>query len=147
MPPDRSKLYDNPRSPKRVDPYETQLSDKEEVEYQKWVAEKSAELGRPVESSDYDMRGFWKDPKARQGANGHFPDTYKKPSHPTFSNESKYSGVDGNEGGEWAKKGGKWTFQPGPTNISNGLDHTREYLKQSDPDVELIEPEEQPSAP
>jgi hypothetical protein len=133
-------LYDNPRSP-TGDKYETKLSDKDEGGYQKWVkGKKNAAGGNISDDTDYDTRGWWKETGGEVGENGHGTDKFKKPSHPTFSNESKYHGVDGNEGGEW-KKGddNKWTFKPGKTNRKNGLDKTREYLQESDPDVTLEE--------
>lgn len=142
MPPDRAKLYDNPRSPKKS--YDTELSDEDEKKYQGWVKGKKNAAGGNIEddTEDYDVRGWWKE-GAETAENGHGTDKYKKPSHPTFSNESKYHGVDGHEGGEWKKgDGDKWTFKPGKTNIKNGLDRTRDYLKESDPDVTMIEPEE-----
>lgn len=140
-------LHDNPRSKEvageSASSYDTKLSPKKEAEYQTWVKEQSKKQGRSIESSDYDMRGFFNDSKSEKGDNGHYPDTYKKPSHPTFSDESKYHGVDGNEGGKWKRgEGNKWTFTPGKTNVENGLDKTQEYLQQSDPDVTLAAPEE-----
>jgi len=39
----------------------------------------------------------------------HGVDTWKKPNHPTFSNQSKYHGVDGFYGGNWNPDGG---YQP-----------------------------------
>lgn len=117
-------------------PFGTALSPSDETSYQQWRSTANAQSGHDIESPDYDMRGFWKS-GAAQGSNGHFPDTYKLPSHPTFSDESIYSGKGGNQGGHWEQSGSGWTFTPGPTNISNGLDKTREYLKRSDPDVIL----------
>jgi hypothetical protein len=56
---------------------------------------------------------------------GHFPDTYKKPNHPTFSDESIYHGKDLGldngmkaEGGHWdTGDNEKLTFTPGKTNL------------------------------
>ncbi len=120
--------------------YNTPLTPKEEAEYSSWVAQQTKEQGRDVSADerDYDMKGFWKSGEAQAG-NGHFPDTFKKPSHPTFSNESQYHGVDGNEGGSWKElPGGKWTFKPGATNLKiRSPDQLNEYFKRSDPDVML----------
>lgn len=143
MPPDRSKLYDNPRSPKS-DPrdfsnqYNTELSDEDEKGYQKWAKEK----GRTKDDYDYDMRGAWKE-GVQQSENGHFPDTYKKPNHPTFSDESKYHGKDGNEGGKWAKKDGdKYTFTPGKTNMKHWkADELRGYFSEREPGNEVVLPD------
>jgi len=38
---------------------------------------------------DYDLRGAW-EAGLIPGPDQHFPDTFKKPNHPTFSIESKY---------------------------------------------------------
>lgn len=93
-------------------------------------------------SADYDLQGAYK-AGLTPGQNGHLPDTFKKPSHMTFSNESIYSGVDGNQGGEWSQdENGHWSFAPGPTNLAN---HTPEELKSYfdtyEPDATLMLPQ------
>lgn len=89
---------------------------------------------------DYDMRGAFKQ-GIQPGENGHFPDTFKKPNHPTFSNESVYHGKDGNFGGSWMQQGEGWQFTPGPTNLKlHGIDGLNSYLQQSDPTVTLVQP-------
>lgn len=55
---------------------------------------------------DYDVQGAWL--AGAINTQGHSPDTYKKPNHPTFSNESIYSGKNGNYGGNWTND----AFQP-----------------------------------
>lgn len=95
------KEQNDPEEPDFTDKYNTKLSDSDEAKFQEW-AQKNNRLG---DLFDYDMRGFWKSGDA-QAANGHFPDTYKKPNHPTFSNESQYDGSklpDGSiaHGGSW----------------------------------------------
>lgn len=68
------------------DQYTTQLAPSEETEFQKWKAKYA-----PKDSGyDYDLRGAFKSGLKPNPA-GHWPDTYKKPNHPTFSNESKYA--------------------------------------------------------
>lgn len=83
---------------------------------------------------DYDARGAW---LAMQlgvlPAGVHYPDTWKKPNHPTFSNESMYSGRDGYYGGAWS--GGPeigWTFYPNVTNVYSPPD-LQEYYLQEEP--------------
>ena len=68
--------------------------------------------------STYDYVSYYKEnmAKAWEMAGGspssHFPDTYKTPSHPTFSNESRYS--QGPQiGGSWVNDS---TFQPSSVN-------------------------------
>lgn len=115
-----------------ADQYDTQLSPEQEKAYQ--------EKYGPEDSRDYDTRGFFKSGAAQAG-NGHFPDTFKKPSHPTFSDESQYHGMNGNEGGKWDQsENGRWNFTPGKTNIENGLDKTRAYLAANDNEVHLRDP-------
>ena len=137
---DKSKLYDNPRSKpedKRdfTDRFNTKLNDEEEAAYQKWATEN----GRGGDTYDYDMRGAWKE-GAGQSENGHFPDTYKKPNHPTFSDESKYHGKEGRTGGKWSTtKEGRTQFKPGATNRQYWSDEQLgDYFKQTEPDVDLL---------
>lgn len=67
---------------------------------------------------DYDMQGFHKAyPDAVLDKDTHYPDTWKKPNHPTFSNESIYHGKDNHEGGQWDLEGGRYSFSPGRTNL------------------------------
>ncbi len=99
----------------------------------------------PQDSQDYDMQGYFKaNPNVEPNTPGtHYPDTYKKPNHMTFSDESVYHGQDGNIGGHWGTDAeGKDTFTPGPTNLQQ---HTPEELKayfsKVEPDVKLIMPD------
>lgn len=95
--------------------FNTQLTPDQEQQFRSWASAN----GRLSDSYDYDMRGAWLNGASR-GANGHFPDTYKKPNHPTFSTESKYSGVGGNVGGAWTQSGqNAWMFTPSPTNLQH----------------------------
>lgn len=80
-------------------PYKTELTDKQEEGFQKWVAENNIPF-HDGEDSDYDMRGYYKDVvlkgkdltgKNKNDGKRHFPDTYKTPYHESFSRQSKYS--------------------------------------------------------
>ncbi|MFH1640472.1 MAG: hypothetical protein ABIA66_00775 [Candidatus Omnitrophota bacterium] len=78
--------------------YETALTPEEEKKFQEWKKKYA-----PQDSGqDYDLRGAYKtgltpDPKTQ-----HWPDTFKKPNHPTFSNESQYAvGEDAKLAGHW----------------------------------------------
>lgn len=98
-----------------TDRYNTQLSPREEALFQDWLKQS----GRSVdELYDYDLRGAWKSGDVfKLDGRGHLPDTYKKPNHPTFSNESQYSGQDGFVGGHWSElPNGRFVFRPGSTN-------------------------------
>lgn len=81
--------------------YDTKLNPDEETQYQKWRQTLPKNLQY---EGDYDLRGYWKDPETTKEAveGDHFIDKYKKPNHPTFSNESQYAV------GENAKKAGRW---------------------------------------
>lgn len=69
------------------DPYETQLSAGEEAKFQAWKQRYA-----PKDSgADYDLRGAYKAGLTPDPKTGHWPDTFKKPNHPTFSNQSKYA--------------------------------------------------------
>ena len=93
------------------DKYNTKLSTKEKKSYDKWSIDANI---NPWDRGAYDSQGYWKDfISSGKGDiaddDGHRPDTYKKPNHPTFSNQSKYHAVDGNYGGVWTDDSG---FQP-----------------------------------
>lgn len=78
------------------DKFNTQLTEDEEKQYQAWAKK----IGHERDVYDYDLRGAWK-AGAVQAENGHFPDTFKKPNHPTFSVESKYHDGKKYVGGHW----------------------------------------------
>lgn len=59
----------------------------------------------PDNNPDYDMEGYIKEnPTALFNHEGHYPDTYKLPNHPTFSDESKYHS-SATPGGHWSREG------------------------------------------
>lgn len=93
--------------------YDTQLNDIEEQLYRLWL---STVPENQRDDSDYDMRGYAKSVGFIPQEEGHMPDTYKKPNHPTFSDESIYNGVDGHYGGRWARLAGQWLFFPSEEN-------------------------------
>lgn len=94
--------------------YNTALAPQEEKQFQEWATKNN----RLRDTYDYDMRGAWKD-GASQGGNGHFSDKFKKPNHPTFSDQSQYNGVDGYQGGKWGQADGRDTFAPSESNLKN----------------------------
>lgn len=127
-------MDDDPRD--YTDKYNTELSPDEEAKFQKWAKDK----GHDGDVYDYDLRGAYKE-GAGQSDNGHFTDKYKKPNHPTFSDQSKYHKVDGHEGGRWDEVGGKTSFTAGPTNHLS-TEELKRYFKQVEPDVELVDTRE-----
>lgn len=77
--------------------YDTQLTPDKERNFQKWKA-----VFAPDDSGvDYDLRGAYQ-AGLKPDAKGHWPDRFKKPNHPTFSNESQYAvGKDAAKAGRW----------------------------------------------
>ena len=76
--------------------FNTRLSEDEEGKFQTWKKRNA-----PKDSGeDYDLRGAYKE-GLKPASNGHWPDTYKKPNHPTFSNESKYAKDAPDKAGSW----------------------------------------------
>ena len=117
-----------------TDMFNTQLSPQEEAQFQAWAKAND----RQRDLFDYDMRGAWK-ASASQSANGHFPDTYKKPNHPTFSNESIYHGVEGMTGGRWLETPRGTAFVPSLTNLENyPPSDLQRYFKRVEPDATLF---------
>lgn len=121
------------------DRYNTKLTPSQEKKFQAW-SEQNPRLGNTY---DYDARGFWKDGSGPSD-NGHGGDEWKKPNHPTFSDESKYHGVDGYRGGQWLtdSNGNYAGFTPSQTNLDmHGSDGLREYFDHEEPNLSLQLPE------
>jgi hypothetical protein len=122
--------------------YNTQLDPMREAQFQNWLQQRSQQTGRPAGNDlfDYDMRGAWL-ANAQATANGHLPDTFKKPNHPTFSDQSQYS-TDATPGGQWMQQGDSWAFQPSTTNLqSYGAAGLRDYFQRVEPGNTLAFPE------
>ena len=95
--------------------------------------------GTQVPSDDYDMEAAKAD-GVKPDARGHWPDTYKKPNHITFSDESKFN--DGGAG-HWEQAQGMWSFTPGPTNLKHhSMDELRQYFRNNEPGSQLVEPKQ-----
>lgn len=100
--------------------YNTQLTPEEMLQYNDWANQQSKIINRNVlnDQYDYDMQGWWKNNKNVDLKGGHLTDQYKKPNHPTFSDQSQYHGVDEHQGGIWEQMPDKsWSFVPGNTNL------------------------------
>jgi hypothetical protein len=75
----------------------TMTDPKDEKAFQAW----KKKFAHPQDDGeDYDLRGAWK-AGLKPGDDGHWPDTFKRPNHPTFSNESKYADNEGAKPGRW----------------------------------------------
>ena len=116
------------------DRYNTKLTPEEEARFQKWE--------RANDVYDYDARGAWKELQAgtmNEDTRGHLGDKYKKPNHPTFSNQSVYHGVDGFQGGEWqTDDDGRTAFIVGQTNMMSPA-ALADYFQKIEPYVALID--------
>jgi hypothetical protein len=90
------KLLKGQRKAQEV-PYETTLSLDEERAFQKWKQQHA-----PNDSGmDYDLRGAFKAGLKPDPKTGHWPDLYKKPNHPTFSDQSIYAKDRPDLAGRW----------------------------------------------
>jgi len=115
-----------------TDFYNTPLTPQQELEFRKAFPD-SRDL------YDYDLRGAWLS-GATKAANGHLPDTFKKPNHPTFSKQSQYSGRDGYIGGDWGgdEKTG-WRYTASPTNLKfHQAEQLQQYFQRVEPGAQLF---------
>jgi hypothetical protein len=108
----------NWRQPDLTDEYNTELSPEQEAAYQRWKAIQRV----PTSTHDYDLKGFFADQvfgkTDTREHEGHFPDTWKKPNHMTFSDQSKYAeDLDG------TSTGGRWIEHLSPKDDPDGLGH------------------------
>jgi hypothetical protein len=78
------------------DDFNTRLSPADEAAFQPWKAQ-----NMPNDSGvDYDQRGAYLASASRQ-PNGHWGDRFKKPNHPTFSDQSQYAEQRPDMAGHW----------------------------------------------
>ena len=115
--------------------YNTQLAPADEAKFQAWAAANN----RTRDLYDYDMRGFWQS-GAQLDDRGHGVDTFKKPNHPTFSNQSQYHGPE-TPGGVW----GPDSFTPSVHNLSMmSAPALQRYFQEREPNYRLVIPGEEP---
>ncbi len=122
--------------------YNTPLSPKQEQAFQKWARQE----GREYDQVDYDTRGAWRDLTSGNMAeadNGHLGDKYKKPNHPTFSDQSIYHGVDGHHGGAWTPGANNtMSFTAGETQRKLwSPERLQRYFQEVEPNVQLVIPQ------
>lgn len=92
--------------------YDTPLTPEEEQLFLKWKQKYA-----PKDSGeDYDLRGAFKAGLTPDPQTGHWADTFKKPNHPTFSNESQYYKDAPQLAGHWTGPGHDTYAPPMPTN-------------------------------
>lgn len=84
--------------------FNTVLSPDEEPKFQAWKATLPPTMAKDS-GFDYDYRGAFKaglTPDPTQDF--HLPDTFKKPNHPTFSDQSQYAAIMPERAGKWDGK-------------------------------------------
>ena len=92
--------------------YETSLTPEEEKNFQIWKGKNAPnDSGR-----DYDLRGAFKAGLQPDEKTKHWPDTFKKPGHPTFSDQSIYAKDRPDLAGHW--EGEKYTPAKGRANLN-----------------------------
>jgi len=125
--------------------YNTPLPPYEEARFHAWAYANN----KLRDLQDYDLRGFWQSQGGVVDARGHGPDTFKKPNHPTFSNESQYHGVDGMLGGTWKQTGkNSWDFTASPDNLKHrSPQELQQYFNTYESGSRLILPQTQKAAP
>jgi hypothetical protein len=86
------------------DDYNTRLGLADEQAYQAWKM-----IHAPNDSgADYDLRGAYASDMQRDPVSGHMGDRFKKPNHPTFSDQSQYAV------GDQRDRAGFWVGPEGP---------------------------------
>ncbi len=107
-------------APQKPQQFETPLNAADEDSFQAWRQQNA-----PNDSGvDYDLRGAFK-AGATPDANGHWPDTFKKPNHPTFSDQSMYASAAPGKAGRW--DGDKFT-PPDASSSSDPLQQSEPYI-------------------
>lgn len=119
--------------------YNTALAPDQEAAFQAWTRDQTAKLAKTDhprnvanDSYDYDLRGWYAQNGSQDLSDAHLTDQFKKPNHPTFSDQSQYSGVDGYQGGQWQQNGNAWSFTPGKGNVYSPED-LQDYFKRVEP--------------
>lgn len=134
--------------PPRTDPldysaqYNTPIPTQRQAEFDRWIADQIRTTGRnPLHDRyDYDVNGYFLSGAAKD-SRGHGTDLFKKPNHPTFSNESQYHGINGLHGGRWITTPGGTFYEPSPLNIQlHGAEKLRRYFQQVEPETQLLPP-------
>ena len=123
---------------KYVSNFNTGLNQQEFDEFWNWAKQRYGDQERVLyEMGNYDLQGAWKAIKNKEidfdPKTGHLPDTYKKPNHITFSNESKYHDGKKFVGGQWQQNGRKWKFKPSPLTLKlYGEDYLIKYFSEKE---------------
>lgn len=105
------------------DNFNTPLPEDRKVEYSNWAKTNVLDSGQDYDYVGAFLAGYGRD----KAGNGHLPDTFKKPNHPTFSVESQYAtGVYRKYAGKWNQnKAGEFTFSPARTTLKAVNSYTK----------------------
>lgn len=146
MPTDYAERFLNKASEKQKlkSTYDTPLSDSQQRAFNAWVTRESIQAKRNLgmDKQDYDLQGFWLDTKGAPLTEGHLTDKFKKPNHPTFSDQSIYSRGE-NVGGKWTKdSSGVDVFTPSiqMLNKTHNVEMLKKYFAENEPEAKLILP-------
>ena len=119
--------------------YNTPLNPVDEALYQFYAANPYANpFRRDIRGDqyDYDTRGYWQSANSPDGR-CHASDQFKKPNHPTFSQESQYHGSLGNMGGQWVEDG----YIPSAQQASPAnMEFLSQYFRRVEPNMKLHSP-------
>ena len=121
--------------------FDTTIPPEKKAAFGEWVKAQTKSTGKsPLNDQyDYDVNGYFLSGQGADGR-GHMTDQFKKPNHPTFSDESQWNGVQGYVGGKW----GDDSYTPSSTNLemAGGKKALDNYFQKTEPQIKLM-----PSAP
>lgn len=127
-----------------TDKYNTPIPAAQQPAFDQWATTQQKTTGKDPRGDryDYDVNGYFLSGAPQDPSRGHGPDTFKKPNHPTFSDESQYNGLDGYVGGSWTDGG----YKPSVTNVQfHGPAGLQTYFKTYEPNTKLLAPDPVPS--
>lgn len=121
--------------------FNTPIPPEMQSQFDAWVQHQIRTTGRDPRNDryDYDVNGYWIATRGATDERGHGTDQFKKPNHPTFSNESQYHPQFGG-GGQWMQSGSPQTYyQPSALNLMNyQRPELQQYFRQTEPEVMLL---------
>lgn len=123
-----------------TDLYNTPIPPEKQAAFGQWVDAQTQAGKNPLRDRyDYDVQGDWLAGAARDDR-GHGSDQFKKPNHPTFSDQSQYQGKDGYLGGHWGTdaKGSTVSYSPSHTNLTfRSPEELQGYFREVEPGTKL----------
>ena len=104
------------------DNFNTPIPENRKVEYSNWAKANVTDSGHDYDYAGAFLAGF----DSSKDPNGHLPDTFKKPNHPTFSVHSKYAtGAYKKYAGSWAKIDNTNIYKPAKATLNAVKAYTR----------------------